>query len=271
MAKAGCSAAFSARTAMAMGICVSEQLSLFLRSIVLGISLGLLYDILRALRKRGGPVWGGLLDAVYCLTAVGGIFLFVMAGNGEVRLFILLGALGGAILFLCLFSNYLRPLWDFWIDTFLFPVTILKKAGKRAQEICKKLFSFFRKWGTMALAKICQKRPRQKGDKEMSATRNVKKKTKKTKPKKPSNKLTLLILSVLILGVSIQIYHMFGQLQDAKAEETAYAEQLAQLQESNAELQRDIDNSEDMDLISDIARNELGLASEGEKVFRLGK
>ena len=88
-----------------MGVNISQQLMLFLRSVLLGGVLGLLYDLLRPFRRRGGVVWGGILDALYGITAVSGLFLFVMAGDGELRIFILMGVVGGAVLFFCLLSG----------------------------------------------------------------------------------------------------------------------------------------------------------------------
>jgi hypothetical protein len=74
-----------------MGNYVSEQLALFLQSIALGAVLGLIYDLLSALRSLGGRLWGGVLDALFCLAAACAVFLFVMAGDGELRIFIALG------------------------------------------------------------------------------------------------------------------------------------------------------------------------------------
>ena len=81
------------------GYIISEQLAMFLRSIALGGALGLVYDLLRTLRRLGGRLWGGVLDALYCVLAVSSLFLFMMAGSGELHLFVLMGTLGGAVLF----------------------------------------------------------------------------------------------------------------------------------------------------------------------------
>ena len=87
---------------MELGNYISEQLAMFVRAILLGASLGLVYDLFRTLRRLGGRVWGGVLDGTYCVLAVCSLFLFVMAGDGEMRLFVPAGALGGAVLFFCL-------------------------------------------------------------------------------------------------------------------------------------------------------------------------
>ena len=102
-----------------MGNYVSEQLALFLQSIALGAVLGLIYDLLGVLRSLGGRLWGGVLDALFCLTAACAVFLFVMAGDGELRIFIILGIVGGAVLFWCLLGGLLRPIWRFWLGLML--------------------------------------------------------------------------------------------------------------------------------------------------------
>ena len=70
---------------MEIGNYVSQQLLAFLRAIALGACLGLEYDVLGALRRLGGKVWGGVLDAAFCLTAAPASALFVLAGDGELR------------------------------------------------------------------------------------------------------------------------------------------------------------------------------------------
>ena len=108
-----------------MGNQVSQQLLVFGQSILLGIAVGVLYDLLRPLRLRL-PRITALLDAVYCL-AVGVIsFLFLLRrGEGELRGFMLLGGVGGAVVFFCAFSQLLRPIWDFWADTLAYLVYLL--------------------------------------------------------------------------------------------------------------------------------------------------
>lgn len=123
---------------------ISEQLALFLRAVALGAALGLVYDLFRVLRTLGGKVWGGLLDALFCLAAAASLFLFVMAGDGEMRIFVVLGAAGGMLLFLCLAGQMLRPVWRFWLEVFLFPARLVRRFLKKSGRKTKKLFSFGR-------------------------------------------------------------------------------------------------------------------------------
>ena len=251
-----------------MGNIISEQLLLFLRSVLLGGVLGLIYDLLRPLRRLGDPLWGGLLDALYAFAAVSGVFFFVMAGDGELRVFILLGALGGAVLFFCLLSQPMRPLWDFWTAIFLKPALWLKNFLVKCGKIFKKLFSFYAKWFTIITT--CRGRrsasPDGKEEDEMAGNKNTP--SGKTAKKRPGSKLTAIILLALFLGIGVQFLNMYGRLQEARKEEAAYAQQLAELQETNDQLAEDIANSQDPELIERVAREDLGMAAAGEKIIR---
>ena len=132
-----------------MGSPVSVQLLAFGQSILLGLSAGVLYDVLRPFRLRC-PRITTLLDGAYCLTVGAVSFLFLLRrADGELRGFLVLGALGGAVLFFCAFSRLLRPVWDFWADTLAclahllsFPLLWLKNFGKKTVRYGKNLFYF---------------------------------------------------------------------------------------------------------------------------------
>lgn len=96
-------------------------------------------------------------------------------------------------------------------------------------------------------------------------------KAQKNEKKRPSSRLTALLLLVLLIGFGVQLYNMYGQLQAARAEQEVYAQRLTALQETNERLERDIANSDDPDLIEDIARNQLGMAKTNEKIFYFGQ
>ena len=182
-----------------MGNEIPEQLAMFLRSVALGGVLGLVYDLARCLRRLGGPLWRGLLDVAVSLTAAASLFFFIMAGSGELRLFILIGALGGGVLFFSLLSPLLRPLWDFWLDLLLIPARLLGRIGKKLYRICKKLFSFPRKWFTIIVTHWRERlRPARGGGEEMAAAKKSGKKAKK----RSGGKLPLLIFLALRLAFS---------------------------------------------------------------------
>ena len=139
-----------------MGNQVSHQLLVFGQSILLGLCTGLLYDLLRPFRLRL-PRLTGLLDSLYCLLAGIAVFLFLLRGaDGQLRGFVVLGALGGTVLFFGVFSELLRPVWTFWADTLAYlawllslPVLWTKNFCKKIALHGKKLFYFTRKCYTI--------------------------------------------------------------------------------------------------------------------------
>lgn len=132
-----------------MGNEIPLQLTQFLRSILLGSTLALFYDLTRALRILGGRTLEILLDALVGITSVSSVFLFIMAEDGELRLFILFGVLGGAIFFFSLLSAPMRPIWSFWVDLALLPIHLFDAFAKKLLVFSKKVFSFFSKWLTI--------------------------------------------------------------------------------------------------------------------------
>ena len=89
----------------------------------------------------------------------------------------------------------------------------------------------------------------------------------KKKRKRASGFLTGVLLLVLLLGVGVQLYRMQEQLKTARAEEEALAREIAQVEKENQQLQEDLDNAGNPELIEEIAREVLGMATQGEKVF----
>ena len=80
-----------------MEIQITEQLRSFLLAILLGMAVGVVYDLMRAVRLRH-PRLTAVLDLGCCLFAAGGLFLFLMRQtDGQLRGYILLGAVGGAV------------------------------------------------------------------------------------------------------------------------------------------------------------------------------
>lgn len=132
-----------------MGNEIPRQLAQFFRSILMGGALALVYDMARALHVLGGKAWEIFLDAIVSIGAVFALFLLMMAEEGELRLFILIGTLGGAVLFFSLVSPSLRPVLAFWIDLSLVPFRLGHKISSKMQIFFKKVFSFLKGWFTI--------------------------------------------------------------------------------------------------------------------------
>lgn len=137
-----------------MGNEIPLQLAQFLRSILLGGTLALLYDITRALRRLGGRIWETALDALISISSVFALFLLVMAEEGELRLFILMGTAGGAVLFFVLLSPVFRPVLAFWVNLMMLPLHLGHKFLRKMQKNLKKVFSFLKKWFTIIVTQM---------------------------------------------------------------------------------------------------------------------
>ena len=83
-----------------------------------------------------------------------------------------------------------------------------------------------------------------------------------------SNRFALLLLFSIIIMMCFMLRQMNSQLDHARSEQTLYAQRLSLLQEQNDKLAEAIANSGNQNLIEDIARNDLGMATNGEKIFR---
>ena len=92
-------------------------------------------------------------------------------------------------------------------------------------------------------------------------------KRRKRPVQKSGGFLAGLILVVLLFGVGMQLYSMQGRLADAKAQEAELTEKVAQLKEENEKLEEDLERSDDPEMIEEIAREELNMVVQDEKVF----
>ena len=137
-----------------MGVSLSGQAQGFFAALLLGVSLSLLYDLLRAVRLRRAARrrLTGALDALYCALAALLTFLFALrVGGGELRLYMLFAALLGAVCYFALCARRLRPLWDFWAEVlfavfrlFAAPLRRLQKVYGKLAKLCKRYFLFSR-------------------------------------------------------------------------------------------------------------------------------
>ena len=115
---------------------VSQQLLFCLRFGLLGLGLGVLYDVLRSVRMylRLRRVGTGLLDGIFCLTGLAGFLLLMLRGtDGRLRLYLPLGLAAGFGLYRKTASVYLLRvlLW------------LLRLAGQAADAAKKALLWAF--------------------------------------------------------------------------------------------------------------------------------
>ena len=123
-----------------MEIQISDQAAVFCRSLLLGVSLGLVYDLLRCLRGLLHRRGTALTDGAYSFIVLAAVFYFAMAfGRGLLRIYMVLGIGMGLVLFFALLSRPLRPLWDYWRDSLSLVLRILLAPAAGLAALLKKL------------------------------------------------------------------------------------------------------------------------------------
>ena len=134
-----------------MEIGVAGQLTTLAQALLLGLLAGTVYDLLRSVRIRCRRRWlTHLTDGLYTAALLLAIFLFSLRrGEGELRLYMLLGMAAGCLFYFLCLSAPVRPLWDFWVDSaaafllFLWrPVVWIARSLKKVAVLAKKYFYF---------------------------------------------------------------------------------------------------------------------------------
>ena len=90
---------------------------------------------------------------------------------------------------------------------------------------------------------------------------------KQVKRKKRRAPITLVVLLVLLAVVSVQLVHVYGQLDSAKAQRETMSQELEQQKKENSSLESDLGKANDKEFIKGLAKDQLGLAEDGERIF----
>ncbi len=90
---------------------------------------------------------------------------------------------------------------------------------------------------------------------------------KRARPKRRGNTAVLLVIAALVVFLGIELIRVNTRLSEARQQETALTRQLQQQTQENAALESDLARKDDEDFIKDLARDQLGLAEEGERIF----
>ena len=123
-----------------MALSIRAQALSLLLACALGLGAGLLYDLLRPARRRGGSA---LWDLLFCLAAAAAAFLFAMrAGNGTFGSMELLASLFSLLLYFELLSPVFLPIFVsldskfgvIWINTQNFAKKVCQTAKKLFQK-----------------------------------------------------------------------------------------------------------------------------------------
>lgn len=127
---------------------IGKQAALLLRSLLLGLMLALIYDMLRPLRYRAGKAGALLLDLLFSAAAFFAAFSFAMgAGEGKLGQWELCGILLGFLLYIQLvgdaferiFESLLQVLESVWGQS----INLIKKAADYAKFFFKNVRECF--------------------------------------------------------------------------------------------------------------------------------
>jgi cell division protein FtsL len=77
----------------------------------------------------------------------------------------------------------------------------------------------------------------------------------------------MLVLFVLIAVMAVELIQMSSKLSSARNEQSSIAAQVQQRRQENESLKSDLSHADDEDFIKDLAREQLGLAETGERIF----
>ena len=134
----------------------SEQALIFIASLGVGFILGVLYDALRAIRLSftKGKIPVIIFDLIYFFIVAFVSYIFILASNkGEVRSYIIIGELLGAVFYYFSlgvavikltdrFVNLLKQTYKFVFNIISFPFRLLKRLS---HKVFGKLFNFLKK------------------------------------------------------------------------------------------------------------------------------
>lgn len=87
------------------------------------------------------------------------------------------------------------------------------------------------------------------------------------KRKKSTGALAVLFVLILLLAVGYQLMNIRAKLASAEAEQSVLAERVARQEQENRSLEAALERSEDPEYLQQLARDQLGMVSPGQKDF----
>ena len=85
--------------------------------------------------------------------------------------------------------------------------------------------------------------------------------------KRRNSPLVLVVVLILVAVVGVEIFQVYQKLSYARQEEAALIEQVEEQKQANEALRADLAKAGDEEFIKGLARDLLGLAEEGERIF----
>ena len=87
------------------------------------------------------------------------------------------------------------------------------------------------------------------------------------KPKKRTSLIAALVVLIMLILVGMQLLRIRDQLIAARAERDVLAEQVAKQEQENRALEAALERAEDPEYLQELARDQLGMVSPGQKDF----
>ena len=79
--------------------------------------------------------------------------------------------------------------------------------------------------------------------------------------------IVLLVVLLLIAVVALDTVRVYAKIDDAQVQEQVLAARVQQQKQANAALKEDLARADDEEFMKELAREKLGLAEPGERIF----
>ena len=89
----------------------------------------------------------------------------------------------------------------------------------------------------------------------------------KNRKRRKKGGLVLVVVLLLIAVVGVEVVQVYGQINEAVVQEQLLQAQVERQTQANAALREDLSRADDEDFIKELARELLGLADPGERIF----
>jgi len=130
-----------------MELDMSFQLYQASSALLLGLSIGLFYDFLKAIRRRaGGAKLTFFTDILFWLSVATALFVQTMTvGRGELRIFMQVANAGGALLYFLVLSPAVLLVWGGFLDELLKILRIIGAPARAIWAEVKKVLKILKK------------------------------------------------------------------------------------------------------------------------------
>ena len=90
---------------------------------------------------------------------------------------------------------------------------------------------------------------------------------KQARKKRRGTPITLVVLLVLLAVVSVELVRVYGQLDSRETEREDISQKLEEQKKENSSLESYLSKANDKEFIKGLAKDQLGLAEDGERIF----